>query len=1204
MKTTTLKHSIYAMLICLLAFTGINKLNAQCTGIVNIPDANFKAYLLGNAAINTNGDAEIQCSEAAAFTGTIDVNNLSISSLTGIEAFTSLTSLDCSNNNLTSLDVSHNTALTVLSCYFNQLTSLDVTKNTALTYLNCNNNTINSLDVSKNVVLTVLSFADNKLSSIDITANTALTEFVGNQNMIPSIDFSHNILLTNLSYTDNNATSIDLSANPLITILNLFNNLLNSVDVSNLSGLDYFNCSKNNLSTLNVSNNHVITNLRCHTNHLSSLNLSSNTALLSFACYNNNLTSLNLKNGNNAILTNLNATSNASLSCIQVDNVANSNGYAGWSKDAGASYSTNCNPCTPSTSTTNTSICPSALPYSWNGLTFTASGSQTAHLTNAAGCDSAATLNLTVKDASISITDLSICPNELPYHWNSQTIFGAGRTVVVLTNAVGCDSTATLNLTVKNTSTSTTNATICPIQLPYVWNGLTFTASGSQTAHLTNAAGCDSAATLNLTVNPNYTITASAGSGGSISPSGASDVCRGNHQTYNITANTGYSIADVLVDGSSVGAVGGYTFTNVTTAHTIIATFSCIVNIPDANFKAYLVGTALINTNGDTEIQCSEAAAYTGYLNVSNLGITDLTGIEAFTALTILNCASNNLSSLDVSANTALTTLFCQNTGLSSLDVSHNTNLANLNCRSNNLGSLNVAANTALIELFCDNTGLSSLDMSHNTALTILYCNNNSLSSLNVSTNAVLVTLACSNNTISSLNVSGNTVLKRLFCNNNNLASLNIKNGNNANILDIDAINNINLYCIEVDNVANANANGSWHKDAGASYSTNCCIVTIPNATFKAYLVGNAAININGDGEIQCSEAGAFTGAINVNFKGISNLTGIEAFTALTYLDCGNNSLTSLDVSHNTALTTLDCQGNSITSLDVSHNTALTNLECYTNDLTSLDVSHNTALTYLDCYHNQLSSLDVSHNIALTYLDCNRNSLSSLDVSHNTALTILDCGNNSLSSLDVSHNTAFARLYCFINRLTSLDLAKNTALSSLFCYGNKLTSLDLTKNTLLNILRCDTNKLASLDLTKNTVLYYLQCNNNNLTDLNIKNGNNGNLAFSSMLANNNPSLTCIQVDNVANANGYTTSGNWHKDAGASYSTSCNCTPTLSTFTVSACSSYTWVAKGNKVYTASNTTDTIILVNAGGCDSVVTLNLTIKAATSSSSNASV
>ena len=54
----------------------------------------------------------------------------------------------------------------------------------------------------------------------------------------------------------------------------------------------------------------------------------------------------------------------------------------------------------------------------------------------------------------------------------------------------------------------------------------------------------------------------------------------------------------------------------------------------------------------------------------------------------------------------------------------------------------------------------------------------------------------------------------------------------------------------------------------------------------------------------------------------------------------------------------------------------------------------------------------------------------------------------------------------------------------------------------------------------------------------------------------------------------------------------SCTPTTGTFTISACNSYTWAAKGNKVYTASNNTDTIHLKNAGGCDSLVTLNLTV------------
>ena len=177
-----------------------------------------------------------------------------------------------------------------------------------------------------------------------------------------------------------------------------------------------------------------------------------------------------------------------------------------------------------SSSTTNLSICPSSLPYSWNGLTFNAAGTLTAHLANAAGCDSAATLVLTVKATSSSTTNLSICPSALPYTWNGLTFNAAGTQTVHLTNAAGCDSAATLVLTVKAISSSITNLSICPSSLPYSWNGLTFNAAGTQTAHLANAAGCDSAATLVLTVKASSTSTTYA------------SICSGSNYTFNGTA--------------------------------------------------------------------------------------------------------------------------------------------------------------------------------------------------------------------------------------------------------------------------------------------------------------------------------------------------------------------------------------------------------------------------------------------------------------------------------------------------------------------------------------------------------------------------------------------------------------------------------------------------------------------------------------------
>ncbi len=80
-----------------------------------------------------------------------------------------VTELDCNENQLTSLNVSKNTALTSLECSYNQLTSLDVSKNTALTSLECSYNQLTSLDVSKNTALTTLSCNDNKLTNLNMS---------------------------------------------------------------------------------------------------------------------------------------------------------------------------------------------------------------------------------------------------------------------------------------------------------------------------------------------------------------------------------------------------------------------------------------------------------------------------------------------------------------------------------------------------------------------------------------------------------------------------------------------------------------------------------------------------------------------------------------------------------------------------------------------------------------------------------------------------------------------------------------------------------------------------------------------------------------------------------------------------------------------------------------------------------------------------
>ena len=133
-----------------------------------------------------------------------------------------LTSLSCASRSITSVSgLDKLTALTSLDLNYNDLTAIDVSKNTSLTYLRVSNNQLTAIDVTKNTALTSLSLADNQLTEIDITQNQMLTYLELPKNQLTSIDISQNALLTSLSLSRNQLTTVDLSSNPSITELNL-----------------------------------------------------------------------------------------------------------------------------------------------------------------------------------------------------------------------------------------------------------------------------------------------------------------------------------------------------------------------------------------------------------------------------------------------------------------------------------------------------------------------------------------------------------------------------------------------------------------------------------------------------------------------------------------------------------------------------------------------------------------------------------------------------------------------------------------------------------------------------------------------------------------------------------------------------------------------------------------------------------------------
>ena len=249
-----------------------------------------------------------------------------------------------------------------------------------------------------------------------------------------------------------------------------------------------------------------------------------------------------------------------------------------------------------------------------------------------------------------------------------------------------------------------------------------------------------------------------------------------------------------------------------------------------------------------------------------------------------------------------------------------------------------------------------------------------------------------------------------------------------------------------------------------------------PDVNFRSFVAEK--YDIDGDDCLSDAEIAAVT-ELNCYNRGISDLTGIGHFTALTKLSCNENRLTSLDVSKNSALTYLSCYGNQLTVLDVSKNTSLTKLFCDSNQLTSLDVSKNNALNILWCNNNQLTSLDVSGNTALEHLDCKNNRLMTLNVS-NRALGNLNCSNNQLTSLDLSKNFKSIDYTCD-NNIYQIALDENRT----FDLSTLPGSFDVSKASSWNGGSVSGNTLT-VDNDKDIVTYTYDCGKGNTAYFTLK----------------------------------------------------------------------------------------------------------------------
>ncbi|MFT6745943.1 MAG: hypothetical protein ACJAZ2_000281 [Glaciecola sp.] len=189
---------------------------------IEFEDPAFKSALLAHSpVVDSDSDGEISVQEAEALTS-MDVKNKEISSMAELPYFVNLTSLTCTQNNLSSLNVWSNVKLNFLLVSSNKIQAMDVRILLDLVSFDCANNELNSLLIGNHIHLNNLNCSVNKLGAINLAGCKVLRTFQGHENNFQILDFSASpIELLNVTCADNNLKYLDVRLNTRISSYNL-----------------------------------------------------------------------------------------------------------------------------------------------------------------------------------------------------------------------------------------------------------------------------------------------------------------------------------------------------------------------------------------------------------------------------------------------------------------------------------------------------------------------------------------------------------------------------------------------------------------------------------------------------------------------------------------------------------------------------------------------------------------------------------------------------------------------------------------------------------------------------------------------------------------------------------------------------------------------------------------------------------------------
>lgn len=289
--------------------------------VITVTDAKFASYLVAN--FDLNGDGKIQISEGELITS-IDCPSMEITTLEGIENFTNLKELRVQFNNLTSVDLTKNSALEIFWAFGNAaLTSLNVDGLEQLKYLHAYQTGLKKLDVSDCVSMIELIVYETAIDAIDVAYCNQLSALAVQLTKVTSVDVSNKSSLVRLWVNNTPLTSLKVGGCTALEELYCQETALSSIDASGCTSLKIlwaFGLTTTGAS-LNVDGCSALQYLHGYNSHFASISVAGCSSIVEFRCFASDVTTMNFSDC--AAIVEINLDGAVNLTSLTVSATAN-----------------------------------------------------------------------------------------------------------------------------------------------------------------------------------------------------------------------------------------------------------------------------------------------------------------------------------------------------------------------------------------------------------------------------------------------------------------------------------------------------------------------------------------------------------------------------------------------------------------------------------------------------------------------------------------------------------------------------------------------------------------------------------------------------------------------------------------------------------------------------------------------------------------